>query len=104
MIGSALHHAVMLSGGWALFGLGVIGAPLPLHPGVPLLALGGLMLVGRSRSFRRLVAHLRRQVPGYSAVLTVRSRTWPRALRYLIVRTDPRRVLGPASVSITAVS
>jgi len=93
MIGSALHQAAMLASGWTLFGLGVVGAPLPLHPGIPLMALGGIMLAGRSRSFRRLVARARRRVPGYSQALTSRSRRWPRAIRYLVIRTDPRRVL-----------
>jgi len=99
MFGLGMHHAVMLAGGWVLFAIGVIGAPLPLHPGLPLLALGGLMLVGRSPTFRRWAATLRAWFPQSSAKLTLKSRGWPRALRYLILRTDPRRVLGRTSVA-----
>ena len=94
MFGLISHHAMMVAGGWALFGVGLIGAPLPLHPGLPFLALGGMMLAGRSRSFRRMAASLRALMPQSSEKLTARSRNWPRCLRYLILRTDPRRVLG----------
>lgn len=94
MFGLALHHAVILAGGWALFAIGVIGAPLPFHPGVPFMALGGFLLVRRSRSFRRMMAVVRARFPRNSDRLTRRSRHWPRALRYLILRTDPRRVLA----------
>ena len=93
MFGLGVHHAVMLAGGWVLFAIGVLGAPLPLHPGLPLLALGGIMLVGRSPAFRRLAATLRSWFPRGSDKLTKLSRGWPRPVRYLILRTDPRRVL-----------
>jgi hypothetical protein len=94
MFSLGMHHAVMLAGGWVLFAIGMIGAPLPFHPGLPLLALGGLMLVGRSPRFRRWAARLRACIPEGSAKLTEKSRRLPRPLRYLILRTDPRRVLG----------
>jgi hypothetical protein len=94
MFGLATHHAIMVAGGWVLFAIGVLGAPLPLHPGFPFLALGGIILVGRSRRFRRWAATLRAWFPKSSNRLTARCRNWPRALRYLVLRTDPRRVLG----------
>jgi len=103
MFGLGLHHAVMLAGGWLLFGVGLVGAPLPLHPGLPFLALGGIILAGRSRSFRRTAATLRAWFPKGSDQLTRRSRAWPRPLRYLVLRTDPRRVLprvGPIGPKI----
>ena len=98
MFGLGMHHAVMVAGGWLLFAIGMVGAPLPFHPGLPLLALGGIMLVGRSPTFRRWTATLRSWFPENSAKLTLRSRGWPRPLRYLILRTDPRRVLGRPAV------
>ena len=60
--------------------------------------MGGLMLVGRSPTFRRWAASLRSWFPESSAKLTIKSRGWPRALRYLILRTDPRRVLGRVTI------
>jgi len=96
MFGLGMHHALMLAGGWLLFAIGLVGAPLPLHPGLPLLALGGIILAGRSPRFRRLAAGLRARFPASSERLTRMSRNWPRALRYLVLRTDPRRVLGRA--------
>ena len=98
MFSLGIHHAVMLAGGWVLFAIGIVGAPLPLHPGLPFLALGGIILAGRSPRFRRSVARLRAWFPSKSERLTRMSRNWPRPFRYLVLRTDPRRVLGRAFV------
>jgi hypothetical protein len=55
-------------------------------------ALGGVMLTRHSPAFRHGVARLRARFPLGSAAISRRSRRWPRAVRYLVLRTDPRRV------------
>jgi len=92
MLGPHFWSAMITAGGWALFVAGIIIAPLPGPFGAPIMAAGGLVLVRRSRAFRRSVAAIRARFPEASARLAQKSRNWPRALRYLVVRTDPSRV------------
>jgi len=94
VVGSAVAQVVALAGGWALFAVGTVGASLPGHLGLPIMVAGGIVLARRSRSFRRMMAGIRARFPVGSERLTARCRRWPRALRYLILRTDPRRVLS----------
>jgi len=78
--------------GWFLLVAGIVIAPLPGPMGAPLMAAGGLVLVRRSRRFRRMVAGVRGRFPTASGKLDHASRKWPRALRYLVVKTHPSRV------------
>ena len=88
----SMHHAAMLTGGWALIAAGLLTLPLPGPFSTPAFALGGLMLTRRSRSFRRVVAGVRSIFPSRSVALTECSRHWPRPIRYIVLRTDPRRM------------
>lgn len=89
--GASIRNLATLASGWTLVAAGVLSLPLPV-PSTPALAMGGVLLSRRSMTFRRGVARLRSRVPGISARLTRRSRPWPRALRYVVLRTDPRRL------------
>jgi len=82
----------MLTGGWALIAAGVLAFPLPGPFSTPAITLGGLVLARRSRTFRHGVAQLRSKFPESSKALTKRSSGWPRPMRYVVLRTDPRRV------------
>ena len=97
-----VSNAIALTGAWVLVAAGILAIPLPGPFTTPALAVGGLVLVRRSRGFRRAIAVLRIQFPEHSARLTVRSRSWPRVLRYLVLRTDPRRVIGGNAKPSTA--
>ena len=88
----AMAEVVLLAAGWLLFAFGVIAIPLPVPFETPALTLGGLILARRSPTFRRGVARVRAHFPATSQAVSRRSRRWPRALRYVVLRTDPRRV------------
>lgn len=89
----AMHSTALLTGGWILVVAGIVSLPLPA-PSSPAITLGGLLLARHSRFFRCMVAAMRSRFPETSLSLTNRSRTWLRPLRYIILRTDPRRVFA----------
>jgi hypothetical protein len=89
---ASMHHTAALTGGWALTAAGVLALPLPGPFTTPAFLFGGLVLVRRSRMVRHGVAALRARFIERSDRLTLRSRYWPRAARYVVLRTDPRRV------------
>jgi hypothetical protein len=89
---ASMQNTAMLTGGWALIAAGVLAFPLPGPFSSPAITLGGLILARRSPAFRHGVAQLRARFPESSNALTQRSRGWPRSMRYLVLRTDPRRV------------
>jgi uncharacterized membrane protein YbaN (DUF454 family) len=89
---AAIGNAAILTGGWTLIAMGVLALPLPGPFTTPALTSGSLVLARRSPTFRQTVAALRRPFPQTSAALTRRSRRWPRAVRYVVLRTDPGRV------------
>lgn len=91
MINPNLVHLLMLGAGWSLVALGIVIAPLPGPLGAPVMALGGFVLVRRSRFFRKGVAWIRGRFPEGSDRLHDMSRSWPRMFRYLVVRTRPKR-------------
>ena len=86
-----LPIGMQVTGGWALIALGILALPLPGPFTIPPMALGGVVLIRHSRTFRVGVGWVRSRFPEKSAEITRRSRTWPRALRYIVLRTDPRR-------------
>ena len=88
----AIQNTAILTGGWALLLTGILTIPLPGPFSAPIIALGGVALARRSATFRLGVARIRARFPRGSRALSARARGWPRALRYLVLRTDPRRV------------
>jgi len=92
-----LPIGMQVTGGWALIALGILALPLPGPFTIPPIALGGVVLIRHSRSFRVGVSWVRARFPESSAEITRRSRQWPRALRYVVLRTDPRRRRSAAS-------
>ena len=90
---ASMQNTAVLAGGWALIVGGIIAAPIPGPFSIPAVALGGLVLARRSPRFRRNVATVRAWFPGLSQRLTRKSASWPRTLRYVVLRTDPRRCL-----------
>jgi hypothetical protein len=89
---ASFHNAALLTGGWVLVVAGILALPLPGPFTTPAVALGGVVLTRHSAGFRHGVARLRSRFPRGSDAISRRSRGWPRALRYLVLRTDPRRV------------
>ena len=89
---ASMHTAAMLTSGWALIAAGVIVFPLPGPFSSPAFTLGGLILAQHSPAFRHGIARLRARFPESSSALTKRSQGWPRPMRYLVLRTDPKRV------------
>ena len=92
--GASIRNLAMLAGGWTLIAAGLLSLPLPAPCSTPALALGGMVLSQRSTTFRRGMARIRSRVPALSANITQRSRKWPRSMRYVVLRTDPRRISG----------
>ena len=85
-------QTAMLASGWLLIAAGLLALPLPGPFTTPALTMGGLVLARRSTTFRHGVARLRGRFPENSRRLTERSRAWPRMARYIVLRTDPRRM------------
>jgi hypothetical protein len=98
---TAAHSVALLTGGWVLVAAGILTLPLPAPVSMPAITLGGLLLTRHSRLFRHGVAALRRRFPESSAALTRRGRRLPRPLRYIALRTDPRRVGGRRSFQLS---
>ncbi len=96
---TSLQSTVLLAGAWALILAGILTLPVPAPTSTPAITLGGLLLARRSRRFRTGVAALRRRWPDSSRGLTRRSAGWPRPLRYVVLRTDPRRVRAAQKVA-----
>ncbi|HLG88239.1 MAG TPA: hypothetical protein VKZ79_13700 [Alphaproteobacteria bacterium] len=90
--GASIRNLAVLAGGWTLIAAGLLSLPLPAPCSAPVLALGGVVLSQRSMTFRRGVARVRSRAPRLSASLTRRCRKWPRPMRYVVLRTDPRRI------------
>lgn len=102
-----IRNAAALASGWALVALGVAALPIPGPFTMPTIALGGMLLVRRSRSFRCGAARIRIWFPESSQALSRKSHKWPRAIRYVVLRTDPSRfglkyARRPATVAIPA--
>ena len=89
---AAFQSAAIMAGGWVLILTGLLTLPTPAPVSTPAIAFGGMLLTRHSRRFRLGVAALRRRWPTGSGLLTRLSARWPRALRYVVLRTDPRRI------------
>jgi hypothetical protein len=51
--------------GWVLIGIGLVGAVLPLHLGIPVLVLGLIIVLRTSRQARRRFIGLQRRHPRF---------------------------------------
>jgi hypothetical protein len=58
-----LRSLAFEAGGWLLVGVGLLGALLPLHPGLPILVLGLIVVLRNSRQARRQFIGLQRRHP-----------------------------------------
>ncbi|NJL32842.1 MAG: DUF454 domain-containing protein [Chloroflexaceae bacterium] len=77
--------------GWLLFGIGILGALLPIFPGLPFLILGSAMIGPRNRNLRwlrvqgrsllRYLSHSR--IPLFSGLARIARRVVYHALRLL---------------------
>ena len=92
--------------GWVLIGVGLVGALLPLHLGVPLLMVGLIIVLRTSRAARRRFIGLQRRHPRFvfpirrllrrdPEVLAVAWQQVLRGERFFLGRFVPRR-LRPA--------
>ena len=60
---SRVARAGVVAVGWALIGVGLIGAVLPGHLGVPVLVLGLILVLRSSRAARKVFIGLQRRHP-----------------------------------------
>jgi hypothetical protein len=100
-----LGHVVTEAVGWLLIGVGLVGAILPLHLGVPLLVVGLIIVLRTSRQARRQFIGLQRRHPKFvfpirrllrrdPEVLAVAWQQVLRAERFFLPRTwRPARVV-----------
>jgi hypothetical protein len=100
-----LRNIAMEALGWLLIGVGLVGAVLPLHLGVPLLVVGLIIVLRTSRQARRQFIGLQRRHPKFvfpirrllrrdPEVLPVAWQQVLRTERFLLPRTwRPARVV-----------
>lgn len=58
-----LRQLVLIGMGWTIIGLGVLIAPLPGPGGLPVVLLGGAILLRNSADARRLFVRMKRRHP-----------------------------------------
>lgn len=58
------RQTLLIGTGWAVFGLGVLVAPLPGPFGFPIMIVGGIILLRNSAGVRRRFARMKRRPPG----------------------------------------
>lgn len=76
--GSTLRRRVLVAGGWTMVALGVLISPVPGPGGIPLILLGGAVLLRNSPSTRRSFVRLKRRRPQWFSWLErVRRRRRP---------------------------
>lgn len=76
-----------------LLGLATVWLPIPT--GVPLLALGLIVIIGTSRSAARLLRKRRRSTPPLNEVITWVENRSPLRFARILKRTRPRKKLPP---------
>ncbi len=81
----------LLTLGWILLGLGLIGGLLPVIPGWPFGVAGAAILYVESRWVQRKVRRFRQQNPKFE-------RTWLKARAWLKERRRARRAKAAAAV------
>jgi hypothetical protein len=60
-----LGNLAVEAGGWVLIGVGLVGAVLPFHLGVPILIVGLIVVLRTSRQARRQFIGLQRRHPRF---------------------------------------
>lgn len=58
-----VRQLVLIGMGWTIIALGVLIAPLPGPGGIPVIALGGMLLLRNSADARRLFVRAKRRWP-----------------------------------------
>lgn len=58
-----LRQLTLIGMGWTIIGLGVLIAPLPGPGGLPVMLLGGAILLRNSADARRLFVRMKRRYP-----------------------------------------
>jgi hypothetical protein len=66
------RQTLLIGTGWAVFGLGVLVAPLPGPLGLPIMLIGGIILLRNSADVRRRFARMKRRPPGFLKPLLAR--------------------------------
>ncbi len=61
--GSPLRRRALVIGGWTIVTLGIVVSPVPGPGGIPLILLGGAILLRNSPSTRRSFVRLKRRRP-----------------------------------------
>ena len=88
-----MKRALIVSGGWVVFGLGVLLLPVPLplpFPAGPILILvGSAILTPHSKTFRRGVQRLRHRFGWLSRAMDTLARRAPPNVQTMMERTRP---------------
>lgn len=58
-----IRQLVLIGMGWTIIGLGVLISPLPGPGGIPVIALGGMLLLRNSAAARRLFVRAKQRWP-----------------------------------------
>jgi len=58
-----VRQLVLIGMGWSIIGIGVLLSPLPGPAGLPVILLGGVLLLRNSAHARRLFVRMKRRYP-----------------------------------------
>ena len=73
---SRLWQIVAIAMGWTIVAIGLVAIPFPGPFGVPLVILGGLLLLRNSADARKMLIRWKRNAPQRLAFLVRRLETW----------------------------
>lgn len=73
-----VRQLVLIGMGWTIVGLGVLIIPLPGPGGLPVIVLGGMLLLRNSADARRLFVRMKRRYPRLFSPIERLRRRWRR--------------------------
>ncbi|HYE50818.1 MAG TPA: hypothetical protein VEB20_14580 [Azospirillaceae bacterium] len=79
--GAGLRRLALLAAGWTIVALGIALAPLPGPFGLPVAAVGGMLVLRNSHDARKRFVRAKRRAPAMLAPLVARFEGWRRRRR-----------------------